>query len=75
MDDLAVGPDGLIWFYEVRTSSLVAFDPAAGTYESVEIGMPDMSVTHMTTDPWRGHVWLGLGGVDGGALARIDRTR
>jgi virginiamycin B lyase len=75
VDDLAVGPDGLIWFYEVRTSSLVGFDPAAGTYESVEIGVPDVGVTHMTTDPWRGDVWLGLGGVDGGALARIERTR
>jgi streptogramin lyase len=75
VDDLAVGPDGLIWFYEVRTSSLVGFDPAARTYESVEIGVPDVRVTHMTTDPWRGHVWLGLDGVDGGTLARIDRIR
>ena len=74
VDDLAVGSDGLIWFYEVRTSSLVGFDPAARTYESVEIGVPDVRVTDMTTDPWRGHVWLGLDGVDGGALARIERT-
>jgi streptogramin lyase len=75
VDDLAVGSDGLIWFYEVRTSSLVGFDPAAGTYESVEIGVPDVRVTDMTTDPWRGHVWFGLDGVDGGALATIERTR
>jgi len=74
VDDLAVGSDGLIWFYEVRTSSLVGFDPAARTYESVEIGVPDVRVTDMTTDPWRGQVWLGLDGVDGGALARIERT-
>jgi len=75
VDDLAVERDGLIWFYEVRTSSLVGFDPATGTYESVEVGMPDVSVTHMTTDPWRGDVWLGFRGVDGGALARIERAR
>jgi len=36
--------------------------------------VPDVRVTDMTTDPWRGHVWLGLDGVDGGALARIERT-
>jgi streptogramin lyase len=75
VDDLAAGPDSLIWFYEVRTSSLVGFDPAAGTYESVEIGVPDVRVTHMIADPWRGPVWLGLADVDGGALARIDRAR
>lgn len=74
VDDLAVGPDGRIWFYEVRTSSLVGFDPAAGTYESVEIGVPDVRVTHMTTDPWRGPVWLGLADVDGGALARLEKA-
>lgn len=73
VDDLAVGSHGRIWFYEVRTSSLVGFDPAAGTYESIEIGVPAVSVTHMTTDPWRGHVWLGLADADGGALARIDQ--
>jgi virginiamycin B lyase len=75
VDDLAVGADGLIWFYEVRTSSLVGFDPAAGTYESLEIGVADVRVTHMTTDPWRGHVWLGLVDADGAALARIDGIR
>jgi virginiamycin B lyase len=75
VDDLAVGPDGLIWFYEVRTSSLVGLDPAAGTYESVEIGVPDVRVIHMSTDRWRGPVWLGLADVDGGALARIVKAR
>lgn len=75
VDDLAVGRDGIIWFYEVRTSSLVGLDPAAGTYESVDIGVPDVRVTHMTSDPWRGAVWLGLADVDGGALARIEKTR
>src|SRR2546426_12665554 len=74
VDDLAIGSDGLIWFYEVRTSSLVGFDPAARTYESVEIGVPDVRVTDMTTDPWRGQGGVGLDGVDGGALARIERT-
>ena len=75
VDDLAVGPDGLIWFYEVRTSLLVGLDPTAGTYEFVQIGMPDAGVSHMTTDPVRGGVWLALRDADGGALARLEAVQ
>lgn len=75
VDDLAVDPEGIVWFYEVRTGSLVGLDPAAGTYEFVEIGVPDAGVSHVTVDPVRGHVWLALVDTDGGALARLEAVR
>jgi virginiamycin B lyase len=67
--ELRVAPDGKVWTSLLHGNALVAFDPALGTFETIELPDPDAGPRRFDIDA-AGTLWIP--GYASGALYRFE---